>query len=269
MRGSWLYAAAALSLVAAPAAAQDRSVGRDLKDFGSDAWYIISSPAHASGADLRTAGLALAGTGVALLLDETVHDWLQTAPLMGSVLAPFRVTGPLSVMGRTWFFLLPLSLTLYGAGHAFDSADLRDAGFGCATANLTTTLTRTSLALLIGRARPSVRQGPFVFELLAFGDWDHRSFPGGHASNIMSCASYFNHRFDLGIAEPVIWAVAGANGVARMIDEAHWLSDTFVGMTYGYAVGRNIAHRYVERAARREAERSLRPGIQLQWKITF
>ena len=33
----------------------------------------------------------------------------------------------------------------HGAGHLFDSAGLRDAGAGCATANLTTTLLRTTL----------------------------------------------------------------------------------------------------------------------------
>ncbi|HEX6135251.1 MAG TPA: phosphatase PAP2 family protein [Longimicrobiales bacterium] len=257
------------ALIAAPAAAQDRSAGSDLKDFGRDAWFIVSSPARAGTSDLQTAGIAIAGVGAALLLDETVHEWVQSEPAALGLLAPFRISSPGSLMGRTWFFLLPLSIALYGAGHAFDSEDLRDAGLGCATSNLTTTFTRSATALLIGRARPSVERGPFQFELLAFGDWDRRSFPGGHASNIMSCASYFNHRFDLGVAEPAIWAVAAANGAARIVDEAHWLSDTVYGMAYGYAIGRNVALRHLDRAARREAERSLRPLIRLRWKITF
>lgn len=256
-------------LVVAPVAAQDRSVGEDVKNFGRDAWFIVSSPAHASRDDLATLGIATAATGFTLLLDEPIHEWMHTDPFVAKALGPFGPTSPVSLIGRTWFFLLPLSIGLYGAGHAFDSPDLRDAGLGCATANVTTTLTRSATALLLGRMRPRVHKGAFRFELFAFGVWDQRSFPGGHASNIMSCASYFNHRFDLGIAEPAIWAVAVAVGAARVIDEAHWTSDTFSGMAYGYAVGRNVAGRHLDRVEQARAEQSLQPGVHIGWKITF
>lgn len=257
------------STCTAPAAAQERSVGGDLNDMWSDARFIVGAPTHPSSGDLLTAA-ALGGiAGGLLLLDEPLHRWISTDPLAAKVLRPFDESGPVAIMGRTWFFLLPLSAGLYGAGHAFDSDPLRDAGLGCATANLTTTLTRTLVALLVGRDRPGVESGPFQFELLAFGDWDRRSFPGGHASNIMSCASFFAHRFDLGIAEPAVWALAGGVGVARILDDAHWASDTFVGMAYGYSVGRNVAHRFLDRDAARGAERSLQPGLTLRWKISF
>jgi membrane-associated phospholipid phosphatase len=264
MRHTAMGALAAL-LAAAPAAAQDRSVGRDLKDIGRDAWFILGSPAQASSRDLGTAGLVAAATGVTLLLDDPVHEWLHSDPFIARALGPFGTTSPVSIMGRTWFFLLPVSIAMYGAGHAFDSKDLRDAGLGCATANLTTTLPRTALAHLLGRLRPGAHEGPFRFELLPFGGWDWRSFPGGHASNIMSCAAFFNHRYDLGLAEPALWAVAAGVGAARIVDEAHWTSDTFVGMAYGYAVGHNIAERFLDR----QAERSLQPAVRLGWTITF
>lgn len=167
------------------------------------------------------------------MLDEPLHEWIRSEPFVTKVIRPFDENGPVAIMGRTWFFLLPLSAGLYVSGHAFDSENLRDAGLGCATANLATTLPRTMTALLVGRQRPLVNRGAFEFELLAFGGWHQRSFPGGHASNIMSCASFFNHRFDLGIAEPAIWALATGIGSARILDEAHWASDTFVGMAFG------------------------------------
>ncbi|HSK20350.1 MAG TPA: phosphatase PAP2 family protein [Longimicrobiales bacterium] len=257
------------TVVSAPAAGQDRSVGGDLKDLWGDARFIVGAPTHPSSGDMRTVA-ALGGiAGGLLLLDEPLHQWISSDPVAAKILRPFDESGPIAIMGRTWFFLLPLSAGLYGAGHAFDSHDLRNAGLGCATANLTTTVTRTLVALLIGRDRPGVESGPFQFELLAFGDWDRRSFPGGHASNIMSCASFFAHRFDLGIAEPAVWALAGGVGVARILDDAHWASDTFVGMAYGYSVGRNIAHRSMDREATRSTERSLQPGLTLRWTITF
>ena len=267
-RLSWaaLFAGIAAST---PLAGQERSVGGDLKDIWSDARFIVGAPTHPSSDDLLTAAVLGGIAGGLLLLDEPLHRWISNDPRVAKVLRPFDESGPVAIMGRTWFFLLPLSVGFYGAGHAFDSDDLRDAGLGCATANLTTTLTRSAVALLIGRDRPGVESGPFQFELLAFGDWDRRSFPGGHASNIMSCASFFAHRFDLGIAEPAVWALAGGVGAARILDDAHWASDTFVGMAYGYAVGRNVAYRSRSRDVARQTERSLQPGLTLRWKITF
>ena len=240
-----------------------------LRDAGADAWFIVRSPLSATGGDLATAGMiALGSAGLAVFADEPLHQWIHTDPLPVRLLAPFRESSPISIVGRTWFFLLPLSAALYGAGHMFDSTDLRDAGLGCFTSNLTTTLTRTSLTHLVNRARPGVHEGAFQFELFAFGPWERRSFPGGHASNVMSCASYFNHRFDLGLAGPPIWAIASGVGLARMADDAHWASDTFIGMAYGYAVGRNVAHRILDRRAQ-PTERSLQPGIGVRLRITL
>lgn len=252
------------------AAGQDRSVGDDVKNILRDARFIVGAPTHATSQDLQTFGVLAAVAGSLLFFaDEPIHEWLKAEPFVTRVIRPFDEDGPVAIMGRTWFFLLPLSAALYGAGHAFDSEDLRDAGLGCATSNVTTTLTRTFTALLIGRQRPLVGRGPFEFELFAFGDWNGRSFPGGHASNIMSCASFINHRFDLGIAEPAIWALAGGIGTARILDQAHWTSDTFVGMAYGYSVGRNIAHRSIERRDARRTERAAPAGLTLRFRIAF
>lgn len=257
-----------IAVLPLPAAAQDRSVGSDMKNIGRDFWFILSSPAHASAKDVRTAGLAAAGAGVALMLDEPIHDWMHTDPLIAKALGPFGESSPVSIMGRTWFFLLPLSVGMYGAGHAFGSDNLRDAGLGCATSNITTTLTRTGTALLVGRMRPGVHRGAFQFELFAFGDWNQRSFPGGHASNIMSCASYFNRRFDLGAAGPTLYALAAAVGFARIVDEAHWTSDSVTGMAYGYSVGRNIADRFLDRHRKRQTALPT-PVLRLRLKFTF
>lgn len=84
----------------------------------------------------------------------------------------------------------------------------------------------------------------------------------------MSCAAYFNQRFDLGVAGPAVYALASGIGLARIVDGAHGTSDTFVGMAYGYAVGRGVAQRVLERRAD-AAERSLHPGLNPGLRITF
>jgi membrane-associated phospholipid phosphatase len=269
MQKLMLSALLACAAAAAPAAAQDRSVGEDMKNVLRDARFIVGAPTHATSDDLVTAGALAAVAGSLLFVDEPIQRWLQTDPFVARAIRPFDEDGPVAIMGRTWFFLLPMSAALYTAGHAFDSDNLRDAGLGCMTSNLTTTLPRTLTALLIGRQRPLVNRGAFEFELLAFGPWEQRSFPGGHASNIMSCASFFNHRFDMGIAGPAIWVLAGGVGTARILDDAHWTSDTFVGMAYGYSVGRNIALRSSERRDAREAAERTLPGLTLRFRIAF
>jgi membrane-associated phospholipid phosphatase len=269
MHRTWSGVLLASAACVAAADGQERSAGGDLEDMWRDGRFIVTAPASASAGDLKMAGVLAGIAGALLFVDEPIHQWLHRDPFVAKLIRPFDEDGPVAIMGRTWYFLLPLSAAMYGAGHAFDSDDLLDAGLGCATANVTTTLTRSLAALLIGRDRPGVHRGPFRFELLAFGGWDQRSFPGGHASNIMSCASFWAHRFDLGIAGPPLWALAGGIGSARVLDDAHWTSDTFVGMAYGFAVGRSIADRFLDRQAQRQAERSLQPGLTLRWKITF
>ena len=188
--------------------------------------------------------------------------------LPARLLEPFGESSPVNLVGRTAQFLVPLSAALYASGHVFDSDDLKDAGIGCFTTNLATTLTRVSVSLLVGRLRPRYDGGAFVVEPLGgMSGWVMRSFPGGHAANAMSCASYFNNRFDLGIAEPLIWATAAGVGLARIPDEAHWSSDTFAGMAYGHAVGKGVAGRFQARADARE--RSLQPLPRLGFRITF
>lgn len=262
-------AVVAAVLLGAAIDAEAQSVSDDVSTIWRDARWIVGSPVRASASDVQTTALLTAG-GVGLLLfaDERIHQWLHTDPWPTQLLQPFRESGPLSIAGRTWFFLLPLSATMYLAGHAVGSEDLREAGTGCATSNLTTTLTRTALArFVVNRDRPGMNTGPFRFQLFAFGDWDRRSFPGGHASNIMSCAAFLNHRFDMGAAGPAVYALAGGVGAARIADEAHWTSDTYTGMVYGYAIGRAIAQRSLDRRQPGSGERSMQPAVRIGWRV--
>jgi membrane-associated phospholipid phosphatase len=263
-------AAALISLLPAPATAQDRSVKYDLEHVFRDAWFIVSAPTHATEADWKTAALLTGGVVATLLLDEPVRSAVRSDPesILRRVLSLFGESSPVNLYGRTKF-LVPLSATLYGAGWAADSDDLKDAGLGCMTANLTTTVTRVLVSTVVGRARPSLERGAFSFELFGgFAQWPQRSFPGGHGANAFACTSFWANRFDLGIAEPALYAVAAGTSLARVADDAHWLSDSFAGMAYGYAVGKGVAGRYLQRARERE-ERSVQPTIYLVWRITF
>lgn len=256
------FAAAALMIGAAGAVGQ--SVGRDLENGIRDVLHIWTAPSRV-GSEAILPVLTVAGTMATLMLvDESVYHWLQDRPdaLPNRILAPFGENSPLNLAGRNKV-LLPGSALLYIAGQLFDSPDLRDAGIGCASSAFSTAASRTYLSRLIGRARPSVGTGAFDFRPLSFNDWERRSFPGGHAAHLMSCVSFWTRRYEVGLAKPVLYALAMGVGWARVADSAHWPSDSFVGQSYGWVIGRGVA----DRSAERRATHAGSPVVVLTWRV--
>jgi membrane-associated phospholipid phosphatase len=66
----------------------------------------------------------------------------------------------------------------------------------------------------------------------------------------MACASFLGHRFALGGPEPIPYLVSTAIGLGRMADGHHWASDTMTGAILGFAIGKAIAARQLERLSR-------------------
>jgi membrane-associated phospholipid phosphatase len=93
------------------------------------------------------------------------------------------------------------------------------------------------------------------------------SFPGGHAANIMSCASFWSRRFQLSVAEPLLYLAALGVGWGRTFEGAHWSSDTFIGQAYGWSVGQGIAERYLRRNAPDHADLKAGVGIMIRIRL--
>ena len=235
------FAVLTACLLGGPAAASAQE-GRELNNAVKDILNVWSAPARLDTDDLPGVATLLGVTGIALLIDESVVAWLRQHPrsLPVMLVGPFREGRPLNVLGRS-YFLTGTSAVLFSAGALVDDLALRDAGRGCATSVVATTFSRHVVARLLGRTRPRDNRGAFVIRPFVWGDWQMRSFPGGHGANAMSCVTFWNRRFDLGAAEPVLYGLAAAVGAGRMVDEAHWTSDTLFGLGYGHAVGRDVA----------------------------
>lgn len=269
-------AAIALGMIvalAAPVAGQGgadaRSTPGDFEYAARDILHVWSAPFHSNRGDWRTALLVGAATGATMSVDAPVQAWVQERrrglPL--NALRLFGEDSPLNLYGRT-HLLAPASVLLYLSGVVFDEAGLRDAGIGCLTANITNALSRRAVAVVVGRARPQEERGPFDFRVPNIGgSWEIRSFPSGHGANAMACTSFWTRNFDLGIAEPLLWTLAGAVGFARMADDAHWLSDTLFGMSWGIAVGKAVAVRYDDREENVVAHVQAQP--LLVFRLTF
>jgi hypothetical protein len=241
--------------VSARAQLRADSVRQDLRHLVGDVWSVWTSPAHATTDDW--AGFAAVGalTGIGAAADEPLAQWITDHPESWPVRAlkhslSEEAKYPAYELGSGQY-LLPISGALYLAGAIGHSQALRDAGLGCATAHLTSAGAREIVYLLVARDRPRTSpDDPFVIRSPGSHDWNRHSFFSGHIANSLGCASFLAHRFDLHAATPVLYAIPIAIGAGRILDGRHWLSDTVVGAMFGYATGKAIAARMLERENR-------------------
>jgi hypothetical protein len=249
-----LLAVACASLaLASPLDAQRtfKSIGKDLELGVRDILHVWASPIHADGGEWATFAVSAALVGATLLVDDDVDRFMTRHPRSAFMrgLEPFREAHKTELFNLgSGKRLQPLSGVLYLLGFAFDSRALRDAGLGCASTQQANILVHHGSYAIISRERPLTANGDQYDFGLGAGPWRAHSFYGGHAGNIMGCVTYWNERFKLGAAEPVLYLVAIGVGLGRVADQRHWLSDTITGMLVGHAFGRVIARRARARA---------------------
>ena len=270
-RSTWLAVALMLTFAAGEAGAQRalHDVRDDIKHFGEDVLWVWTSPVRGDQRGWLAFGATALGFALLLPVDEPIDDWVvkdTTRPIF-RMLKPVRKGG--SLYGGS--FMGPIAGAAYIAGVAFDKPDVRDAIVGCGASWLANSYGRKLTTYrLTGRARPSAERGNWVWlgpnykNKVPNGDpegepdsvWHYKSFPGGHVANVTACASFFGHRFEWGFVEPVLYTFAGAVGLGRFPDRAHWASDQLVGIVLGYAVGKAVADQQLKRVRKREARNS-------------
>jgi membrane-associated phospholipid phosphatase len=252
---TFVAAALLVSSRIVPAQSVGKMVVDDVKYTGGDMLAVWTSPFRASSADWVLAGASAAAFGVSMLVDQPVSDWARRNKDSGffKTLDPLR-RGGMAYTGKT---IVPPVAALYITGVVLKSQNMRDIVTGCATSWLAQAAIRRGAYLLIARERPDTSpNNPNRWQVPGdWNDWQQHSFPAGHFANAMSCATYWNERFTLGWWAVPVYAVAAAIGVGRLADGGHWTSDTVIGGIFGYAVGREVAHRSLERYERRNDEK--------------
>ncbi|MDQ6829812.1 MAG: phosphatase PAP2 family protein [Gemmatimonadota bacterium] len=250
-----------------PAQVTWRGVGDDFSHAGSDIWYVWTSPFHAGGRDWLGAGGVAVGFAAITPLDKPVAQWV--ASHQESVI--IRAIGPLRAshfiyrgitLGNlaTVEGIAPLGGAAYIIGLASHDLQLREGGLTCIGLLEASVTTREVVYRSVGRKRPYSSPDDQYHFSIPGGDSTAHSFFSGHSANVMSCMSYLNHRFDLRGFGPFLYVLPAGIGLARMADGAHWLSDTALGLTFGYALGANVARRSLDR--KRSAEERQRDAVE-------
>jgi membrane-associated phospholipid phosphatase len=254
-----------------------RMIGGDVSNAARDFAAIWTSPLHGSRRDYLILGGVLAGSAVISLADDAVDRWAVENNDRGllDAIGPFRRGGALYSVNE----LTPYVAGLYVVGLVTKKQGIRDGIFGCVAAYGANTLIRHGVIYpLIGRNRPETNRNlsdsgvtptppasqgdQYVFDIPASG-WEQHSFPGGHVATVTTCATFLSHRFELSVVEPALAGIVAIMGIGRLADRGHWMSDQVVGVVFGYAIGREIARRQLQRRARAEAARGGDAGAHL------
>ena len=239
---------------AASAQVTFKTTGNEIRDAFGDFLHIWISPFQAEPRDWVGALGVAAGAAALLPVDDQIDSWIVRHPNSAVVQAftpwdeKHPELGDLSTSQR----LIPISAVLVTSGMISDNRKLREAGWGCLAASQASSSIREATYAVVSRERPSLNKGDQYAIKTPGGEWNYHSFFAGHATNAWSCVSFWNARFHMGLLEPVLYAGAAGITFARMKDRRHWASDTWVGMTAGYAMGRSVAARYARRQAKRE-----------------
>jgi membrane-associated phospholipid phosphatase len=230
-----------------------RTIGSDVANGVGDMLYVFSSPVRARGRDWARVGVAGGIIAVTGLADREMSRWIAENQSSVAVdgLKPFREGQdvPLVNLGSPKH-LLPLTGSAYAVGFILDSRALRDAAIGCASAHQAVAAVQSLTLQVVQRERPLTADGDALDVTWGSGPWERHSFFSGHASNVMSCVSYWNARFEMGPVEPALYALALGVGLGRMADQRHWASDIATGTILGYAIGATAGRRARQRAER-------------------
>jgi len=194
---------------------------------------------------LLVCGTVLAATGLLVVNDEGIYEGFKT--FQGKNPWVDKVSPALSLLGD-WGVDCGIAGVFFLGGVIARDRKARDTGLMAWETLLHTGFLVQVVKHLSGRQRPSVENGsdywhgPSAFFKRYNGYFsDYDSFFSGHTVSVWGLATviaenYRNHAW----VPPVCYGLATLTGLSRLTEDAHWLSDVFLGAVIGYAVGKMV-----------------------------
>lgn len=202
----------------------------DTKSFVKNMGYSLSAPIRWDKDDFLTAGGVVIGT----VLLHTIDDEAQVY---------FKEQGehaPKLIRDTGWYFGSPQNFFLisggvYGVGLLTKNQKVRKTAVLIISSAATSGLIQSISKTVVGRARPGNETGKFDFDPFSKESGYH-SFPSGHTTLSISMAHSIAKQFDNIWVKAGIYAVGAIAPISRLWDNAHWVTDIFIGTALSIAV---------------------------------
>jgi hypothetical protein len=218
-----------------------RRVGRTVGNFGSDVWYVFSSPARMNRKGFFYTVGFLTATGVLYAYDEEISDAFHRSvgdPFYDAVITIGDFIEPVGHMGKTNPFYVAGAIV----GTGFSIPWLQTFTYEVLESHMISGGIRNAAKYLIGRRRPNEGYGSRFLEFNG-----GTSFPSGHASVIFELATILSHYTNRRGATMAYYGLAGCLAAQRIDSNQHWPSDVFLSAVTGTLVARVVVHRNEER----------------------
>jgi membrane-associated phospholipid phosphatase len=238
-------AAAADNGATASEAAGEAGLPRYRSNFLRDEGEMWGAPFRADARGLLTGAAVLAVTGVLIANDEGIYRGFKT--FQGRHAWVDQASPALSFLGD-WGVDCGIAGLFFLGGVIARDPRARDTGLMAWETLLHTGLLVQVAKHLAGRQRPAVDNGndywhgpSAFFKRYEDGFANYDSFFSGHTVSAWGLATVIAENYRRrGWVPPVCYGLAALVGLSRLTEDAHWLSDVFLGAVVGYAVGKMV-----------------------------
>ena len=252
---------------------EDRGNGEPFfKCILEDQAAIWTAPVRWRGQDWLLAGGVAVLTGLLIANDEAIFsgikDYKENNPWVGNVSPVF------SQLGEGWVPLASAGL-FYLGGTVFKNPRSRETARLLLMTFLHCGIVVQAIKHVTGRQRPSYEDGidrwhwlEGFFKQFYEDRSKYNSFPSGHTIVAWGTATVIAERYKESAIVPVLcYSLATLAGLARITEEAHWLSDVFVGAVLGYAIGRFVVRKRSSKWQVTPVASPNRVGLTLSYRL--
>ncbi|MFQ6070325.1 MAG: phosphatase PAP2 family protein [Candidatus Aminicenantales bacterium] len=195
----------------------------------------------------------IVGTGLLLYtVDQEVQDLVQERRTQFSN----SFSGFFNTFGDK-YFLLAFLTALYSAGEHLGERSLRKTALLSFEGIITSGIIVTGLKIFLGRARPRTGKRADTFHLFSKKPQFY-SMPSGHASSAFALATTIAEQSSSTFIDVLAYTCASFVALSRVHENAHWVSDVFIGSAIGYFVAKKIC-------ALNRQEREKKVAIIFNW----
>ncbi len=223
-----------------------RKINTYVSGFFKDEAEMWTAPFHLDWKNLAIFSTVLIGAGVLVANDESIYENFK---LYQSRNPWVDKMSPKVTMLGDWGVDCGIAGLFFLGGLLLKDQKARDTGLMAWETLLHTGILVQVVKHLAGRQRPAVENGidywygpAAFFKRYTQGSFSrYDSFFSGHTVSVWGLATVIAENYKSHLWVPITcYGLATLTGLSRLTEDAHWLSDVFLGAVIGYAVGKMV-----------------------------